>query len=235
MDYFEHYQRVNDLSESGRRSHWKPFDKTIGRFLPDDPQARIIDVGCGAGILLEWLKVRGYSHAQGVDLDSGQIAFSHSLGLKAEQIIDTALWLQQQQGADLIVFKDILEHIPAEEVGKTLKAAAQALSPGGRVYVSVPNAAASFGTYWRYIDSTHLRSYTQNVLALELHRAGLNVVYVGDDDTMAFSSAPGIGRLLLRTLFRFFRRLEAIGEFGGDGVRMPLGLNLVMVAERDVQ
>lgn len=235
MDYFEHYQRVNDLSESGRRTHWKPFDKTVGKFLPDDREARIIDVGCGAGILLEWLNARGYLRAEGVDRDGGQVDFCHSLGVTAEQVSDTAAWLRQQRGVDLIIFKDILEHIPESDVGEVLEAATHALAAGGRVYVAVPNAAASFATYWRYIDNTHLRSYTQNVLALTLNRAGLCVVYTGDDDTMAFSSALGVGRLLLRTVFRFIRRLEAIAEFGGDGVRMPLGLNLVMVAERHAE
>lgn len=230
MNYFEHYRRVNNLSENGRQSHWGPFERTIGRFLPEAKEAGVIDVGSGAGILLEWLSVKGYKKCIGLDTDEGQVAFSRSLGLQAEQVADTAAALSDYEDMELIIFKDVLEHMPEGDVMKVLVAARRALSPGGHVYVAVPNATASFATYWRYIDGTHLRSYTSAVLRLNLEMAGFRVVHVGDDDTLSFSSLMGIGRLIIRSVFRFFRRIEAIGEFGGEGLRMPLGLNLVMVA-----
>ncbi|WP_372778323.1 class I SAM-dependent methyltransferase [Litorivivens sp.] len=233
MNYFEHYKRVNNLSESGRQSHWGPFERTIGRFLPEAKDVGVIDVGCGAGILLEWLSVKGYKNCTGLDRDEGQVAFSRSLGFQAEQVDDTAAALSAYEDMQFIIFKDVLEHMPENEVSKVLEAARRALSPGGRIYVSVPNAAASFAPYWRYNDGTHLRSYTSAVLGLHLEMAGFRVIHVGDDDTLSFSSLMGIGRLLIRTLFRCVRRIEAIGEFGSDGVRMPLGLNLVVVAESD--
>lgn len=230
MDYFEHYKRVNDLSEKGRRSHWKPFDKTLGRFLPRSREAVIVDVGCGAGILLEWLQEKGYRNASGIDLDRGQIGFCEELGLPAEQVVDSAKWLEDHRGIDFLILKDVLEHVPEEQVRILLLAAKRSLSVGGKIYISVPNALSSFATLWRYIDGTHLRSYSENVMRLELVRAGFHVQAVLDDDTWAVSSFSGIVRLVLRTLFRCFRRLEAVGEFGSEGLRTPLGLNLIVVA-----
>ncbi len=230
MDYFEHYQRVNDLSEAGRRSHWKPFEKTLGRFLPAHENAVIVDVGCGAGILLEWLQDRGYRNASGIDPDQGQVAFCEQLGVKADQVADSASWLEAKREVDMVICKDILEHIPEEQVRAILKAAKSSLTPDGKLYVSVPNALASLSPFWLYNDATHLRSYTERVLGLELERAGFTVVAVTDDDNWAVGGIAGVFRLMLRTVFRILRRLEVVAEFGGDGVLVPLGLNLVMVA-----
>lgn len=230
MDYFEHYRRVNDLGESGRRSHWRPFARTLGRFLPNDKRAVIVDVGCGAGILLEWLRGSGYNNACGIDPDAGQVDFCRQLGVSAEQVSDSALWLADKTDIDMVICKDILEHIQADQVRAILLAAQRALKPDGKLYISVPNALSSMAAFWLYNDGTHLRSYTERVLGLELERAGFRVVAVGDDDNMAVAGAAGLIRLAVRSVFRLVRRLEAIGEFGKDGLRVPLGLNLVMVA-----
>ncbi len=232
MDYFEHYRRVNDLSEKGRRSHWKPYDKTVGLFLPTDPDATIVDVGCGAGILLEWLKARGYGYARGIDIDADQVAFCSQLGVQAEQVMDAALWLADKRNEiDLLIIKDVLEHVSNDQVKEILLAAKAALKPNGVLYIAVPNAASSFASLWRYVDITHMRSYSDVVLRTEIERAGFDVTAVRDDDTWAIGSLAGILRLTLRTMFRFVRRLEALGEFGFNGLKIPLGLNLVMVAK----
>lgn len=230
MDYFEHYKRVNDLSDEGRRSHWKPLESKIGRFLPVNKEAAIVDVGCGAGVLLEWLQAKGYRQVAGIDPDRGQVEFCRGLGMRAEQVVDTAGWLREQNGIDLLVMKDVLEHIPADQVTDILIASAAALADHGRIVILVPNAVASTATYWRYLDATHLRTYTEIVMRVELEHAGFHIDHVGDDDTWVAGSIAGLIRLFLRTLFRGFRRLEVIAEFGAEGLRMPLGLNLIIVA-----
>ena len=231
MNYFEHYQRVNDLSESGRRSHWRPFEKTLGQYLPEHKASTIVDVGCGAGILLEWLGSKGYKNARGIDPDVGQIAFCQQLGVAAEQAIDSAKWLGERRDLDLIICKDILEHIPETSVRSLLVAARKSLAIDGTIYISVPNALSPLAPFWLYNDPTHLRSYSERVIGLELLQAGFEVVAVGDDDTWVIGGLAGIVRLALRTCFRFIRRLEVIGELGSDGLRVPLGLNLVIVAK----
>jgi SAM-dependent methyltransferase len=89
------------------------------------------------------------------------------------------------RNADAIVMADVLEHMkyPAEVLDKAL----DSLSPGGRLFVSVPNVAnlamrasllvGRFEYAERGIlDSTHLRFYTRRTARRELETAGLTIL-----------------------------------------------------------
>jgi len=232
--YFDHYASVNDLSPRGRRGHWRHLDLTLGPHLPHPQgQPRVVDIGCGAGILLEWLRERGYPRACGVDIDAGQVDFARGLGLDATRTDDVTGWLEGRQ-ADVVVLKDVLEHLEEAQAEALLRTVARQLAPGGIVYLTVPNAGASFASYWRYVDGTHLRSYTAHSLRWRLAGAGLELQHLGSDDVWAAGSALGHLRLALRRAFRLLRRLEALAEFGHEGLDLPLGLNLVAVARAAV-
>jgi 2-polyprenyl-3-methyl-5-hydroxy-6-metoxy-1,4-benzoquinol methylase len=231
--YFEHYARVNDLSERGRHGTWRYFDKTLGPVLPHDKDARIVDIGCGVGLVLEWLKARGYRNAAGVDSDEGQVGFARGLGLDVSHSTDTTLWLRSQQAARLIVLKDVLEHVPYVASIDLMRAACHALDDEGSLYIAVPNANSSFATRWRYIDATHLRSYTEHSLHWDLLQAGLTAVSIRDDTAWTPGSLAGVVQQGVRAVFRLLRRIECIAEFGRDGIHAPLGLNLVALARAD--
>ena len=85
------------------------YDHLLSDILPHDKHARILDLGCGAGLLLEWLSQRrGYSNAMGIDKDLGQISFAKNLGLHAEVAADTSEWLSEQAAFELVIMTDVL-------------------------------------------------------------------------------------------------------------------------------
>lgn len=234
-NYFTNfYSIVNDLTAKGRRSHWPYLNKTLGRRLPPlttDPF--IADIGCGAGIVLEWLNIQGFQRVIGVDRDAGQVQFARGLGLPVAQSDDAASWLKQQPNPDFVVLKDLLEHMKTEDVHKLLEAIASHLRPGGRIFITVPNANSSFAARWRYNDATHRRSYTEHSIHWDLATAGFRVLEIAGDDVWAVGSFLGHFQQALKRCFRLWRRLEAMAEFGMEGLRLPLGLNLIVVAVRD--
>lgn len=236
MDYFEHhYALVNDLSPEGRRKTWFDLRLLYDRWLPFDRNARILDLGCGAGILLEWLRDdRGFSQTIGLDLSEGQVKFARSLGLNVEQNSSPAQWLSTQQPFDVIFLVDVLEHLSSDDATKILRVIAASLRPGGRVILRVPNANSSFASRYRYIDATHERSYTEVSLRSQLLEAGLMDIEIRDDDIWAVRSVAGVARVAAKAVARTFRRLSAAGEFGPDGLRLPLSLNLLATARRPV-
>jgi trans-aconitate methyltransferase len=201
--------------------------------MPDDKDARLLDLGCGAGLLMEWLRNGvGFSKITGIDADLGQVKFAQSLNLDVEQVTEPWKWLKSKKEYDVIIMKDVLEHIPDDIVLPMLTVVWQALSERGTLILTVPNANSSFASRYRYIDYTHLRSYTEVSLASELRRAGILNLEIRGDDVWRPRSLKGAGRLILKALVRTWRRLEAIAELGSEGLRIPLSLNLLCVCRK---
>jgi 2-polyprenyl-6-hydroxyphenyl methylase/3-demethylubiquinone-9 3-methyltransferase len=113
----------------------------IERFVRLSGQ-RIVDVGCGGGLLTEALAQRGATML-GIDLSADliDIAELHSLetGIQADYQILSAEALAQQQAAsfDHVVCMEMLEHVP--EAGSVIKACARLVKPGGMVFFSTLN------------------------------------------------------------------------------------------------
>lgn len=106
------------------------------------PHPRILDVGCGGGILTEALAKTGAS-VTGIDLsaDSIEVACQHaaSQGLEIEyQRIDIDEFIRLHAACfDIVTCMEMLEHVPQPE--KIIGACAQALKPGGHAYFSTIN------------------------------------------------------------------------------------------------
>ena len=49
------------------------WGKTFGRFLPENKDARIIDLGCGYGSIVWWLQQAGFGDVEGIDGRASQL------------------------------------------------------------------------------------------------------------------------------------------------------------------
>ena len=104
--------------------------------------ARVVDVGCGGGILAEALWTRG---AQVTGLDAGQapiaVAKLHAKesGARINYQNTTAESLADELpgGFDLVTCMELLEHVP--DPAATVTACAKLLRPGGQAFFSTIN------------------------------------------------------------------------------------------------
>jgi SAM-dependent methyltransferase len=97
----------------------------------------VLDVGCGEGVFGASLGVRG-ARVTGIELDvrAAEVAarrLSRVLSLRAEEAVGSL-----GTRPDVIVLADVLEHL-GDPFG-VLRTLRDALSPGGRLVFSVPNA-----------------------------------------------------------------------------------------------
>ncbi|MDD4914117.1 MAG: bifunctional 2-polyprenyl-6-hydroxyphenol methylase/3-demethylubiquinol 3-O-methyltransferase UbiG [Methylococcales bacterium] len=113
----------------------------IQQFL-DLKGKRIVDVGCGGGILTEALAEAG-ADALGIDLSEEliDIADLHGLetGISAQyQVISAeALARQMPAGFDHVTCMEMLEHVP--DAQSVIQACATLVKPGGMVFFSTLN------------------------------------------------------------------------------------------------
>lgn len=103
---------------------------------------RVLDIGCGGGILSESMAAAG---AEVLGIDAGeapiQVAKLHSLetgiNLDYRQITAEALTEEFTEHFDVITCMEMLEHVP--DPSSILKACQQMLKPGGDLFVSTIN------------------------------------------------------------------------------------------------
>lgn len=103
---------------------------------------RVVDVGCGGGILTEALAEHG-ADALGIDLSEELVDIADLHGLETgataryQKISAEALAEQEPGGFDHVTCMEMLEHVP--DPGSIITACAKLVKPGGKVFFSTLN------------------------------------------------------------------------------------------------
>ena len=104
--------------------------------------ARVLDVGCGGGLLAEAL-ARAGAQVTAIDLAPGmiEVARLHALEQKLEidyrVVAAEAVAVADPAGFDVVTCMEMLEHVPEPE--KMVATLASLVKPGGAVFVSTLN------------------------------------------------------------------------------------------------
>jgi len=171
---FERY-RTAGTRGTALAAAWEGYSEYAAlRWLPRDKEARILDLGCGAGEFVEYLRHLGYSNVSGIDYSPEQVAWCRERGLEqVTQVRDTQAYLRERKGAiDCIVMNNVLEHVPKADIIPLLTLIRETLPPGGSLIIQVPNMANVFGLAARYLDFTHEVGFTEHSLRQVLVASG---------------------------------------------------------------
>lgn len=152
------------------------------------PGLRALDVGCDTGRLGEGLKRKGLA-VDGVEMDpdAARLAAGRLDRVVTGSILDASVLHGLNGPYDIIIFADVLEHLPQPEAA--LDGIKALLSDEGEVYASLPNVAnfrvrlpLLFGRF-QYteigiLDKTHLRFFTRTTARELFTGAGYEVAEV---------------------------------------------------------
>src|SRR4051812_40210561 len=130
------------------------------------PGARVLDVGCGTGSVSVQIIANGNATLVGVEPDEVRASKARERGVVVRSGILTPELIDDLGKFDIVLFADVLEHLP--DPHSMLELAKTALAPGGRIVASVPNIAhwsvrsdllrGKFNYRdWGIMDATHLR------------------------------------------------------------------------------
>ena len=114
----------------------------IADIAPIDGQ-RVLDVGCGGGILADAMARRG-AEVLGIDLATKALRVAQLHALEAQtprvqyrEISAEALAAEQPESFDVVTCMEMLEHVP--DPSSVVRACARLVKPGGHVFFSTIN------------------------------------------------------------------------------------------------
>ena len=133
---FKPLHRINPL-----RLDW--IERVVGGFAGK----RVLDVGCGGGILAESVARRGAASVLGIDLAVKplRVAELHALesgvdNVEYREVAAEALAAERPDSFDVVTCMEMLEHVP--DPASVVAACARMVRPGGQVFFSTINRNA---------------------------------------------------------------------------------------------
>ena len=154
----------------------------IAGLLPENK--RVLDVGCGTGSMSRLLVDLRHVQLVGLEPDLARAEKARARGLDVRQGILDESALNDLGQFDVVVFADVLEHLP--DPWSALNFTHRMLAPNGMVIASVPNIA-HWTLRWQLLcgrfdyrscgimDATHLRWFTERSLRALFESAGYRV------------------------------------------------------------
>lgn len=136
---------------------------------------KILDIGCGEGLLLYALSKQGYSNCLGIDpFIRKNITFKNGLKILKKDIFE----LDESDKFDFIMMHHSLEHMDKQE--KTLTKARKLLKKNGRLLIRIPvcssEAWKKYKENWVQADAPrHFFLHTDKSLNLIAKKSGLTL------------------------------------------------------------
>ncbi|WP_107771543.1 class I SAM-dependent methyltransferase [Nocardioides sediminis] len=151
--------------------------------MPRGRSTRVLDVGCGSGLMVYALALAGVREPVGIDpFAPTDRVFDNGARVLRRELADV------EGTFDLVMFHHSLEHVP--DPAASLSLALDKLAPGGRILTRMPTVSGEayelYGTDYYGLDAPrHLAVPSRAGVEAVADRVGLRVVSVRDDSFSA--------------------------------------------------
>ncbi len=186
-------------------------------------RADILEIGCGTGVNLQYLRARSPSRSRVGKLTGVDVALPDGFTTRwatPSDRFENSLARVEAESADVLLAMDVIEHV--DDDTELLKNSLEKIRPGGLVFVTVP----AFQLLWSGQDVflEHRRRYTKRTLGRAGEAAGL--------ETLRLSYV--FGHLFVPALV--IRRLAGRGHrIGSDLVPTGKALNGLLFAAGKIE
>jgi 2-polyprenyl-3-methyl-5-hydroxy-6-metoxy-1,4-benzoquinol methylase len=201
---YAHYREDRDLpvhAEPLERLTRLALERRFGGLLASVTRGRVLEIGCGDGTFLAFLRQRGFTEVAGVDISESQIRAAHRLGVTQARLGDNVDALRQHQGdLSLVVARDVIEHYTKHDLVRLMRAAHAALRPSGALLLQTPNADGPFGARHRYADFTHELAFTPASMRQMLRSVGFVDIDVRPVEPIVHGPRSAVRWLVWKTI-----------------------------------
>lgn len=201
--------------------------------LPLNKNAAILDMGCGMGQFVRYLRKNGYTNVVGVDIGREAIDYCKVAGIDNVFKIDSPIDFLTGNTVkfDFIILKSVIAHLPRQELISILSVMRNSLKEGGKLVVETFNASSWTGSFMRYNDFTHRNAFTENSLKAVLLMAGFTKVKISPN-RYAIRKPGQIIAFLLRMAWQVILKCIYIAERGIGSNPRILSKLLIAVAQK---
>ncbi len=217
------------------RRYVKKFASIYGRFLPRDRNSRILDLGCGAGHFLYFLRSLGYNNLSGIDISRDQIE-------QAKKIVECSLenigindfLSSTDKEYDLIICNHIIEHLTLPETEQLFRKMLIRLSSTGKIIITTPNANSLWANYALFSDITHKRLFTAESLLQINYNLPVKLSFY-EEGAAAYDFLSAVRWVLYKIRQVYLRMLFIIdvGPWRNKSKPMIFSSNLICIIERN--
>lgn len=217
--YASRFQDAGDEFEARAAEAWgRPYDRYLRGWLPTDRNAAIIDVACGGGRALFFLKRRGYTRVEGIDISPEQVHLARQV-LSAVSVGNVTDYLSSRhESFDLAIGLDFIEHLQKDEILRFLEVSFGSLRMGGMLILQTPNADSPFVASSRYNDLTHETCFNPNSLGRLMRLCGYTLVEAREAGPVPHGLVSSLRWLTWQAIRQGLRlyNLAEMGTIGSD-------------------
>lgn len=159
----------------------------LGPFLPPGRDAVWLDVPCGCGNFLYFLRSMGYHNVSGYDMDPEQVRLARLLDLPALERDAFVVLEDPSRSFDGIVSADFIEHLSRDQALRFIAGCRARLRPGGVLFLRTPCADGPLGSHDVWNDLTHQWAATSNLMRGILEMFGFDRIMILDERPQPYS------------------------------------------------
>jgi len=245
MNNFDYRNRIYKYYVKARRHSLAPesvegfkprapmLSKIIREHFPKDMSASIIDLGCGHGAFLHFIREAGYTDVSGVDRSPEQVGEAARLGIEGifEGDLMQTLHSLSDESKDLIISFDVIEHFTKNELLPFVDEVYRVLKKDGSWVIHTPNGGSPLGGRVLFGDFTHEMMYTRTSLTQLLLASGFSRITCHEDTPIPHGIKSTV-RWILWKCIRSLLRLYLTVEIGSGARHCIFSQNFLTVATK---
>lgn len=221
---------ISDFDTKLIKKVWKWFDVRYLPIISAYPRdSKILELGCGRGYILEYLRNHGFNNLKGIDISEEQIKISNEKGFDVE-VADAINYLNEAKNKfKILIALDFIEHFHKEELIPLFEGIFNILDEGGVFIFHTPNGQAILSPNLIYGDLTHLTIFTPNSAQQLLRIVGFNNITFYEAGPVP-KNFNGFIRLLIWKFIKLGHNLIRLVETGST--ERILTQNFIAIAKK---
>jgi SAM-dependent methyltransferase len=201
-NYATTHHVYSDAAVAHRDGRREQIRSLLACHLPANRRSRILDLGCGDGLLLSIAEELGYTNLFGIDLVKGLVDIAQA---QTRARIEQGNGLEYLKKAvdrsfDAIIAFDVIEHLTRPELLEWSEQISRVLAPAGRLLIHVPNGDSPYHGRVRWGDLTHELAFTTKSLEQLLRPLGFDHFSAWEDAPIAHGFKSTIRAILWKVI-----------------------------------